>query len=386
MGVLRLTLATAVVCWHGGPFLGLRVMPGDTAVQTFFLLSGFYMALVLHTKYRGPGSYRLFLSNRFLRLFPAYWAVLAATFATCLVLQSVKGHSRLSAYDHPLSPFAFVFLVVTNLAVFGQDAVMFLGLSPSGRLVPTANFRLTRPELNTFLLIPQAWSLGVELTFYLVAPFLARKRSRTVAGLFLASWALRLWIYYGLGLKFDPWTGRFFPTELALFLLGVLSYRGLERLRGRVLPRGTVGLVSLGFLGLTLGFSALPSLPFHGGWLLKHWGYFGLTGLAIPFVFLASENSRLDRYAGDLSYPLYITHGLVLMVFEAGLPPDVLNGLVARSLYTPAVLGCSLLISAALLRFLIDPLERYRQGRVRPRPDRPRVARGSPAPALTVGP
>ena len=38
------------------------------------------MALVLHKKYIGPNnSYKLFLSNRILRLLPVYWAVLFAT-------------------------------------------------------------------------------------------------------------------------------------------------------------------------------------------------------------------------------------------------------------------------------------------------------------------
>ena len=68
---------------------------------------------------------------------------------------------------------------------------------------------------------------------------------------YLASWAsllgillglslaLRFIIYYPMHLKFDPWTYRFFPTELTLFLMGMLSFRlsgycnGVARLHGR---------------------------------------------------------------------------------------------------------------------------------------------------------
>src|SRR5207244_9586528 len=131
----------------------------DLAVQTFFIISGFYMALILNTKYTGPGSYWLFLSNRFLRLFPAYWCVLAATFLTVLVLGWSTSQGPLSAYRHPLSPFAFLFLATTNIFILGQDVVMFLGVTPDGTLYPTWNYWATTPLLHTFLLVPQAWSL-----------------------------------------------------------------------------------------------------------------------------------------------------------------------------------------------------------------------------------
>ena len=45
---------------------------GYVSVQVFYIISGFYMALILNTKYVGPGSYRVFIANRLLRIFPAY--------------------------------------------------------------------------------------------------------------------------------------------------------------------------------------------------------------------------------------------------------------------------------------------------------------------------
>jgi len=43
MGVLRLLLAVSVMLCHAG----LQLVDGVTSVRTFFMLSGFYMALVL---------------------------------------------------------------------------------------------------------------------------------------------------------------------------------------------------------------------------------------------------------------------------------------------------------------------------------------------------
>src|SRR3954451_14766869 len=78
MGSLRLYLALSVVLAHFGIPLGFPT--SDVAVQSFFVISGFYMALVLNEKY-GPGCYWLFISNRLLRLWPTYAVVLVLSFA-----------------------------------------------------------------------------------------------------------------------------------------------------------------------------------------------------------------------------------------------------------------------------------------------------------------
>jgi len=72
MGSLRFFLAFSVAFAFGLP---LGFPTSDIAVQSFYVISGFYMALVLNEKY-GPGSYWLFVSNRLLRLWPAYFVVL----------------------------------------------------------------------------------------------------------------------------------------------------------------------------------------------------------------------------------------------------------------------------------------------------------------------
>ena len=79
MGIFRLFLAIAVVLQHTKPIGGFQPLGATEAVETFFMISGFYMAMILTEKYRGPGSYRLFLGNRSLRIYPAYWVVAALT-------------------------------------------------------------------------------------------------------------------------------------------------------------------------------------------------------------------------------------------------------------------------------------------------------------------
>src|SRR6201995_5837701 len=87
MGLLRFWLAMAVVFEHTALFMGdpgrfpyhLRLLNGQTAVQSFYIISGFYISLILNEKYVGRGSGWLFLSNRFLRIYPVYWLMLLLT-------------------------------------------------------------------------------------------------------------------------------------------------------------------------------------------------------------------------------------------------------------------------------------------------------------------
>ena len=55
----------------------MPVMRAYEAVQVFFIISGFYISLILNEKYiDGNGGYFLYLSNRFLRIFPLYWLLM----------------------------------------------------------------------------------------------------------------------------------------------------------------------------------------------------------------------------------------------------------------------------------------------------------------------
>ena len=67
-----------------------------------------------------------------------------------------------------------------------------------------------------------AWSLGVELTFYAIAPYLLRRTNRQL--LALALLAMLLKIYAIVRLDNDlPY--RLFPLVFIDFLLGVVAYR-----------------------------------------------------------------------------------------------------------------------------------------------------------------
>src|SRR5205814_8031796 len=77
--------------------------------------------------------------------------------------------------------------------------------------------------LHFYELIPQGWSIALELYFYALAPLLARLSTRVLWGIVAASGALRL-LFSTIGLDYR-WQYFFFPTSLVFFVAGLLSYR-----------------------------------------------------------------------------------------------------------------------------------------------------------------
>ncbi|MEO0644775.1 MAG: acyltransferase [Cyanobacteria bacterium J06650_10] len=365
MGLLRVTLAIAVVVAHSENLFGFSFTGGLVAVKVFYVISGFYMSMVLDTKYVGPGSYRLFLSNRFLRLYPIYWAILFSVLLTSIAsFLLIEEWNRLSNYVEYFDDFSLLtlgYLAISNLLIVGQDIIMFLGIDPgNGALYFTNNFRDSDPQLYKFLLVPQAWSLGVEVTFYLISPFLVRRKNWVVVAIIVASIGLKAFVYFHLGYRHDPWTYRFFPTELGLFLFGTISYRLYKTCKKRgFLTKKKNCTVSIVFLSTLFLYQFLP---FKEGYFvhIQDSSFLILAGISLPFIFEFSKVSKLDRRIGELSYPIYLSH---LWIISVVLP--VLNGYDLTMYLGEITVLLSIVTSYILIKTISDPIEKVRQHRIR---------------------
>lgn len=157
--------------------------------------------------------------------------------------------------------------------------------------------------------MPQAWTLGVELTFYLIAPFILFRR-RVIYVLLVLSIAIRLYLFkIGMGDQ-DPWSYRFFPAELALFLLGALAHQVLAPLYSRVLENNLPlysRIVTLFLIVFSLSYALIPLRD-----RLKKLVSIIVLVILLPFCFFFQDSNRLDQWIGDLSCPIYINHMIVM--------------------------------------------------------------------------
>lgn len=345
MGIIRVALALSVLIWHSpiktGDYLPLH---GSYAVQVFFVISGFYMALILTEKYHDR---RLFYENRLLRLFPLYLAVVVLQFILNLLTHADHAWFTCTQLLNPVSMFL---LIMSNLTLVGQDLLMFVGINPeSGMPFLTANFYKETMPAYEFLLVPQAWTVSLELMFYICAPWLVTFRGRWLVLIMLCSLAVRYSLSRLFGLVIDPWSYRFFPSELVFFAAGIFAYRAyvlicyrqikIPTYMGWLLVTGVVGLVGTSYYLPAIHNRVIPAL---------------LIAMLIPFIFMVTKRNRIDRYIGDLSYGIYITHIMVIGLIRYISPGNV------PSIWV--VVGT--IPVAMLLQYLVErPVNRYRQQR-----------------------
>jgi len=343
LGLIRLLLALSVLIEHSSPVCGISLAGGELAVQAFYVISGFYMAMILQDRY--AGRLGRFYRNRFLRLFPMYWTILGLTLGLSAALWLASHGTRaglLGAWldnGHALGWGPKLLLGISIPFLFLQDVVVFLSAQVvSGALCPVADFHNAAIPLHQFLPIAPSWSLALELSFYLLCPWIARLRLRWIAALAVLSFSLKAWLSH-LGLDFDPWSYRFFPTSLGYFLAGMLAWRIGSRDRLPTLPATLRTGLWLGLVAALLLWRAGPE-P-------RSLLFVAALAASLPSVFRLSKDWRWDRWIGDLSFPLYLSHWLTFAV-------------VARA-PTPVRLAAALAVAAALQLTVGRLVERRRQ-------------------------
>ena len=289
---LRGLAAMAVVLYHystrfgqlypQAPQVSWALPDGHFGVNLFFIISGFVIFMTITRTHR-PAD---FVVSRFSRLYPAYWAAVALTFAITQALplpgKTVAGASALA------------------------NLLMFHGL-------------FGVPHVDGVY-----WTLEVELLFYAMALLLFSTRQVARVHLFLlALLALRLayhassvWLHHDLSwtmsrlliLPFIPW-----------FALGICIYQWSR-------PAGFAGADKLSMATAAAALLSLAVVDSPG---------IALLALVLGAAVLGAAQGRLrwleNRclvWLGAISYPLYLLHenigwAVMLQLTNSGWPPDL---------------------------------------------------------------
>ncbi|MEQ1749545.1 MAG: acyltransferase [Prosthecobacter sp.] len=375
MGCLRLFLAFAVVAAHTLRAGNMSfILPGNLAVKLFFVVSGFYMAMILAEKYNQPGwtGLRLFYSNRALRIYPLLWVTLALELATAWLVPMTLG-SQWSVWPGLLSWLyeqerlaSIASLAAAQISGFGVDAVHLFSFNSIG-VASWYDGPVANGSVRGWSTMPMshAWSISCELVFYLAAPFLGRLKTPALISTAIASTLIAL--FFGRIVNqpelAEVASSFWAPLQFGYFILGILAYR---LFKSSMWCRVTKS--SCAQLGITIGFGFLILL--YGFW--NRFSYtatlvflFGAAVVAIPILFARSSRFHWDRVLGNLSYPVYLVHISVIRLLELSSVKSVLGDHFFGTLqHAGLVMTLSVGFSWLLVKILDQKIDNYRQRRL----------------------
>jgi peptidoglycan/LPS O-acetylase OafA/YrhL len=273
----------------GSTFSRFSILPLDTGVDLFFVISGFIMVHASLGLFAKPGAGSQFISRRLIRIVPLYWLMTAIM----LVILGYIAWSKKHAFP----------------------SFMEIGTS-------LAFFPFARPEDGEPRpVVSLGWTLNYEMFFYVVFAFFVRFE-RHVA---VAAVALALALAVGMGTIFRPTATAFaywsdaIVLEFALGMLIALLWQcGLGFHRALVVPLVIAGLavLMLDFDGLTK--AAPGAVEANGFDRLLGCGLpmaliFGAIVLAKPQFSPQGSLPSFFMFLGDASYGLYLFHPLIII-------------------------------------------------------------------------
>ncbi len=299
---------------------------GKAAVDLFFVLSGFVLALPLIYK-RNEFNYSKFLIKRFLRIYPAYWMamILAVLMSLNYSYGNLEGLSKwINGYWN-------------NSLTFKQIIEQFF-----------LHYALILPGLNTKLINPVIWTLVIEIQISIILPLF----------IMLLTWNFKqklvhyAWHFFVflicliVSLKFNKYL-----FYLPLFMLGSFSAYYKDKIIKIVRQSKFIAPVLLLFALYLYGSREFINLPLE----YQH-HYISALGSALIIILIISWHglSKITTvkptiFLGNISYSFYLMHLPVIIFISSIIYP-----------LTDSILLCwlvSLILSIALAYVLYKYVE-----------------------------
>jgi len=281
-GILRTLLAINVVLLHifNVPTLG------NYSVSFFFLLSGFLMTLIMQESYGFSfNGIRVFWLNRILRLYPTYLTILGLTVIAIFIFPDVVKHPDLYFPARIIEWMSNISMVYPNVV----------------------------PHRVEPRLVPPSWALTNELLFYLLISFgISKTLGRTLIWL-----GLSVLYYIATYYFYDISTYRYsaiFASSLP-FSLGASLY-WLNKVR----PLKNIKLIAICSVYILFIINALYGFKY--GNFFKHFRIYINMSIAFVLVYQLynfktnKKFKKLDTYLGYYSYPIYLSHYLIAIVYS----------------------------------------------------------------------
>jgi peptidoglycan/LPS O-acetylase OafA/YrhL len=297
MGTYRFFLSNVVVfchLWVGSPPWSEL---GYAAVFSFFVMSGYLMTLAVNRTYGfsvdGLSRYAL---NRALRVYPQYWLVML--FAIFVVMAFPQESYLLNAK-----------LTMPNKVSSWLANIFIFGLLDGPIRV----------------LVPPAWSLDIELVFYVLMGLGLSRSKPLIVVWFLASLGYTAWMLMN-GIDFEQRYASYAAASLP-FSIGAMTYVYRDACKRFLYIPLPIAVVLLAVM-VVLVRNRVFGHPHDAGF------YVLFATSILVLISINSMNSKSlseqwrkkDRLLGELAYPIFLCHWPVAAVVVhfgfAGERPD----------------------------------------------------------------
>ncbi len=291
-GYYRFFLAVFVLMSHLNFSLqGFNI--GVASVVSFYMLAGYVVCTLLTNVFTPDKTvYARFYCERILRIYPQYFFIALLTGLFVLLSEELTYRGGIA-------------LLLKNILIVPTNYFMFNDVSFF--------------QEKEYAIVPISWSLGLELQAYIILPFIVfYKKIRAISSilsLFIFILACFGWLhtdYYGY---------RLLPGVLFIFNTGVIlaiRANNPDQLStfDKYFPQFVYGLVI--FLAIALGVLNRVHIP-HSIQVIV-----GIL-ISIPVInYLSSFKKNLisNRFMGDISYGIFLSHYLAIWIVKFTLEID----------------------------------------------------------------
>jgi peptidoglycan/LPS O-acetylase OafA/YrhL len=295
---------------------------GDVGVSFFYILSGFILTWVA----RPPLALGSYYRRRFARIYPVH----IFTWISAVIIYPLLGKSD-SAIGLIFSLFLIQAWVPTSSVAFAANGV--------------------------------AWSLSVEVLFYVLFPFAIRVLTRCRTRMISVVCVVALIANFSIA-GLSPRLGLIYifpPSRLPEFTIGICLSLLIKRGWRLAIPFSVTAAASL----ISVAIVFTPLIP-------DRWSFSAITLLPFALLIVTAAQADIDGSAaargaaliklGEWSFALFMTHQIILVAF-ASVP---LTGSWRLALL-PIVLGICVLTSALVFQLLETPMNSLLSGRRRQR-------------------
>ena len=316
MGYLRFILALTVTIRH---LLLLKLTGTSIAVVGFYCMSGFLITRIIHETYGNSWRGKIyFLLNRLTRIYPIYYMCLIVGLI-CLYGFGDSGWV-ISSFTKPSSWADWS----PQIFIFGLNII-------------SKNFEpLAMNNIYPIRILPPAWSLNVELLYYIfmgVVIGTSLRRMLLWCAVSIGISGYLLWNHY----SYDYHYFTIYNSSI-FFAAGALAYHSCRYASHIVkLPPALAVILggSLTYIPYILGYSVYENLYFI---------YLSIPVFMYVLVCLYSPEyaDKREQFFGNISYPLFLVHWPLSTLFVHWWPPFTFG-------YWAAAVSLSLLVSAGIV-------------------------------------